>query len=138
MAKIKKSLNCDFDTYAWTDSMIAFAWITGDSHRWETFVANRTTKIHEDIPVDKWRHVGTKENLADMASRGMDAITLKNCTLWWQWPEWLQKTNISTGSPNFETTEGLKKAVTLHITRDGIRTIMTWLPDFHHRRNSRG
>lgn len=118
MARIKKSLGCEFETYAWTDSMIALAWITGDSHRWETFVANRTTMIQEDIPSDKWRHVGTKENPADMASRGMDATTLKDCALWWRGPEWLHQPDISTSIPNFETTEGLKKAVTLHTIQD--------------------
>lgn len=118
MTKIKKALRMDFETVAWTDSMIALAWITGDSHRWETFVANRTTTIQEDIPRDKWRHVGTKDNPADVASRGVDAITLKDCTIWWQGPEWLQKANIETKTTKFETTEGLRKTTSLHTTLD--------------------
>jgi len=35
------------ETYAWTDSTTALAWIQSSPHRWATFVANRTSQIQD-------------------------------------------------------------------------------------------
>ncbi|XP_037868491.1 uncharacterized protein LOC119628814 [Bombyx mori] len=35
--------------YAWTDSSIVLAWLSGDPHRWKTFVANRVVEIVENV-----------------------------------------------------------------------------------------
>ncbi|GFT06015.1 integrase catalytic domain-containing protein [Trichonephila clavipes] len=37
-----------------------------------------------------WRHVPSKENPADIASRGIDPKCLPDCKLWWQGPPWLR------------------------------------------------
>ncbi|XP_068143648.1 uncharacterized protein [Drosophila tropicalis] len=52
-------------------------------------VTNRTAEILETIPRSAWRHVSTKENPADCASRGMLASDLINFDLWWKGPSWL-------------------------------------------------
>ena len=70
--------------YGWLDSTVALHWIRGEG-RYRQFVANRVSKINQH-PEISWRHVPTKENPADIASRGGH---LSNKSLWWNGPEWL-------------------------------------------------
>ncbi|GFU81632.1 uncharacterized protein TNCV_4927631 [Trichonephila clavipes] len=44
----------------------------------------------EVLPTKHWRHVPSKENPADIASRGIDPKCLPDCKLWWQGPPWLR------------------------------------------------
>ncbi|GFT94671.1 uncharacterized protein TNCV_1990921 [Trichonephila clavipes] len=75
-----------FDVFAWTDSKIVLSWLSGHPRKWKTFVANRTSEIMEVLPTKHWRHVPSKENPADIASRGIDPKCLPDCKLWWQGP----------------------------------------------------
>ncbi|GFX27788.1 integrase catalytic domain-containing protein [Trichonephila clavipes] len=79
-----------FDVFAWTDSRIVLSWLSGHPRKWKTFVANRTSEIMEVLPTKHWRHVPSKENPADIASRGIDPKCLPDCKLWWQGPPWLR------------------------------------------------
>ena len=73
----------------WTDSTCVLNWIKSTKPL-PTFVENRLKEIkkHEDI---QFRYVNTKENPADMASRGKTLRDLRNDELWWHGPNWLQK-----------------------------------------------
>lgn len=75
----------------WTDSMVVLAWLRSPATRWKTFVANRVNHIQESTNVDAWNHVKSKENPADLVSRGMDANLLRDSRLWWHGPDWLQQ-----------------------------------------------
>ncbi|GFW79874.1 integrase catalytic domain-containing protein [Trichonephila clavipes] len=66
------------------------SWLSGHPRQWKTFVANRTSEIIEVLPTKHWRHVPSKENPADIASRGIDPKCLPDCKLWWQVPPWLR------------------------------------------------
>ncbi|GFU21048.1 integrase catalytic domain-containing protein [Trichonephila clavipes] len=44
----------------------------------------------EVLSTKHWRHVPSKENPADIASRGIDPKCLPDCKLWWQGPPWLR------------------------------------------------
>ncbi|GFT56543.1 integrase catalytic domain-containing protein [Trichonephila clavipes] len=79
-----------FDVFAWTDSKIVLSWLSGHPRQWKTFVANRTSEIIEVLSTKHWRHVPSKENPADIASRGIDPKCLPDCKLWWQGPPWLR------------------------------------------------
>ncbi|GFU14014.1 integrase catalytic domain-containing protein, partial [Trichonephila clavipes] len=79
-----------FDVFAWTDSKIVLSCLSGHPRQWKTFVANRTSEIIEVLPTKHWRHVPSKENPADIASRGIDPKCLPDCKLWWQGPPWLR------------------------------------------------
>ena len=68
--------------YAWLDSTVALHWILGNG-QYKQFVANRVNKIHQR-PEIEWRHVPTRDNPADLASRGGGTTKL-----WWNGPEWL-------------------------------------------------
>ena len=71
--------------YGWLDSMVALYWIKGRGN-YKQFVANRVKLIKEKSYIT-WKHVGTKENPADIGSRGCQADQLS--TKWLEGPEWL-------------------------------------------------
>ena len=63
---------------------MALHWING-SGEYKLLAANRAMKIQEHSGIN-WRHVPTKENLADLGSRGGQVDDSK---LWQQGTEWL-------------------------------------------------
>lgn len=75
--------------YAYTDSAIVLAWLSSEPRKWSTYVANRTSEILDIIPRTYWHHVPSKENAADIASRGVLPSSLVNLDLWWHGPQWL-------------------------------------------------
>ncbi|GFX96809.1 uncharacterized protein TNCV_1648441 [Trichonephila clavipes] len=94
-----------FDVFAWTDSKIVLSWLSGHPRKWKTFVANRTSEIMEVLPTKHWRHVPSKENPADIASRGIDPKCLPDCKLWWQGPPWLRLETSSWPKAEFSCDE---------------------------------
>uniref|UniRef100_A0A1B0DH03 Peptidase aspartic putative domain-containing protein n=1 Tax=Phlebotomus papatasi TaxID=29031 RepID=A0A1B0DH03_PHLPP len=88
------------EIHAFTDSMIVLCWINAESRRWQTFVANRVSEIQNTIPATNWHHVTSKENPADLASRGVSAADLTQDSLWWNGPSWITSSEL-----NFEATE---------------------------------
>lgn len=84
-------LNVNINQYfLWTDSTVVINWITQHPSRWKTFVANRVSEIQTLTEPSKWFHVKSNDNPADIISRGMLPSEIKNCTLWWQGPNWLK------------------------------------------------
>ncbi|XP_075159311.1 uncharacterized protein LOC142232399 [Haematobia irritans] len=79
-----------YTLFLWSDSMIVLSWLKKPSHSWTTFVANRVAIIHEKVG-NIWGHVGTSENPADLATRGLTPFELKGSDLWWNGPSWLRK-----------------------------------------------
>jgi hypothetical protein len=82
--------NYNYDIFAWTDSKVVLSWLSAHPCKWKTFVANRTSQIIDVLPTKHWRHVPSKENPADIASRGIDPKFLSKCNIWWTGPSWLQ------------------------------------------------
>lgn len=80
--------------YAYTDSTIVLAWIQSQPIRWQTFVANRITEIQTRLDNDRWNHVTSAENPADIASRGIEPAELQDNILWWRGPEWMKSPEI--------------------------------------------
>ena len=76
--------------YFWTDSTIVISWITSPSTKWKTFVAHRVSEIQEKTSYTEWQHIGTKENPADIISRGCCPLKLAKNALWWSGPQWLE------------------------------------------------
>ena len=90
MATTRQTLDIPIkDTWAYTDSTIVLAWLDGQSKRYCIYSAHRIASTVALIPTACWRHVPTKQNPADAASRGVTATDLKNHTLWWNGPSWL-------------------------------------------------
>ncbi|XP_059051290.1 uncharacterized protein LOC131846089 [Achroia grisella] len=120
--------------YAWTDSTIVLSWLRGDPSRWQTFVRNRVVTILDNIG-NKWFHVQSSDNPADVASRGMLLPELKNFELWWQGPEWLkeiERYNIKLNKSNNFTTELEKREnkVNIHIQTTDEGELEMWTRHF--------
>ncbi|KAL7291717.1 hypothetical protein TKK_0014506 [Trichogramma kaykai] len=75
--------------YCWTDSQIVLAWLRAPPSTWKAFVANRVSGIHTSLPNASWGHVASKQNPADLASRGCTPHQLKINHLWWKGPSWI-------------------------------------------------
>lgn len=112
------------EIHAYSDSTIVLTWLSAHPARWKTFVANRVTQIHDNLPDAQWHHVSGKENPADCASRGTTAQDLIANSTWWHGPPWLQSTIDQGNVPSTEEEERLikqeerKSTVTMSIQID--------------------
>ena len=71
---MRKELQLPIDaSYFWTDSTTVLKYINNEDKRFHTFVANRVAVLHNGSDPSQWRHVETKVNPADDASRGLTA-----------------------------------------------------------------
>ncbi|KAL0830739.1 hypothetical protein ABMA28_002867 [Loxostege sticticalis] len=77
--------------FLWSDAAIVLSWLRSHSSRWTTFVANRVSHIQEITPPECWHHVSSKDNPADICSRGLFPSEILNNCLWWAGPDWLSK-----------------------------------------------
>ncbi|XP_043461792.1 uncharacterized protein LOC122506254 [Leptopilina heterotoma] len=75
--------------FYWSDSQIVLSWLQGHPSRWKPFVANRVSEIHSLSENSQWKHVPSKDNPADCATRGYSVKDLLNSSLWWNGPCWL-------------------------------------------------
>ncbi|GFY02626.1 integrase catalytic domain-containing protein [Trichonephila clavipes] len=75
--------------YLWSDSTIVLAWIQKEPNLLKTFVANRVATIQHLINAEQWHHVSSKQNPADLISRGLDPSSLLNNSLWWNGRQFL-------------------------------------------------
>ena len=81
-----------FESYYWSDSKIALAYIMNDSKKFSLFVANRLTDIHKLSATADWHFVSTEDNPADLGTRGriMTHEELSG-SLWFSGPSWLSE-----------------------------------------------
>ncbi|XP_063989071.1 uncharacterized protein LOC135168622 [Diachasmimorpha longicaudata] len=77
--------------FLWSDSSITLQWINMQPYLLNTFVANRVAEIREITSTISWRHVPTRDNTADILSRGLSPIDLVKHETWQTGPTWLQK-----------------------------------------------
>ncbi|XP_018392386.1 PREDICTED: uncharacterized protein LOC108771566 [Cyphomyrmex costatus] len=88
---VRNSLNLrDTPIRLWTDSSVAFYWISSHPAKLKDYVRNRVSSIQEILPSATWRFVPGRENPADCASRGLSPSEIKQHSLWWSGPPWLR------------------------------------------------
>ncbi|KAJ8912490.1 hypothetical protein NQ315_014590 [Exocentrus adspersus] len=93
--KVKNAINIKIDKiFLWSDSTIALSWIRGSPSRWKTFVANRVGEIQRLTKIENWNHVSSRENPADLISRGTTILELKDNDFWWTGPKWLTQEHL--------------------------------------------
>lgn len=80
----------DVEYTLWTDSSISLHWIRKEPCEMRIYVANRVASIQQKTDVRRWRHVDTRSNPADLASRGLSAAKLVNNEFWLHGPSWLR------------------------------------------------
>ncbi|XP_052751692.1 uncharacterized protein LOC113513303 [Galleria mellonella] len=78
------------NVYLFTDSKIVLSWLNTDIFNLQAYVANRVKVITEKTVQFQWNYVNTKENPADLISRGIDPKELPSCSLWWDGPDFLK------------------------------------------------
>ena len=83
--------------YFFSDSEITLYRLKKPSETYKVWVANRLKTIQESTKVEDWKKVKTKENPADISSRGADLSELMNSELFFHGPKWLTDPN-----PQFE------------------------------------
>ena len=77
------------ETYFWSDSMTSLQYIKNETRRFQTFVANRVSEIHETTSPEQWHHIPGVMNPADEGSRGVSAEYFQSDCRWWTGPEFL-------------------------------------------------
>lgn len=87
---VKQSLNVETTPFLWCDSQIVLHWIRTSANLLNVFIGNRVSEIQRLTNVNTWHYINTKDNPADLASRGIQANILLNCELWWSGPSWLR------------------------------------------------
>lgn len=91
--KVNNAFKCRFEkTFFWCDSMVVLTWIKSQQPtKYNCFVKNRVTEINSVTNTEDWHWISTKENPADLLSRGLPADKIAGSALWWEGPSWLSK-----------------------------------------------
>ncbi|KAJ0169222.1 hypothetical protein K1T71_015282 [Dendrolimus kikuchii] len=93
--KVQNSLTIPIGRcYFWSDSTIVLGWLSMPSNRLKHFVRNRVNEIQDTTHDQTWSYVPSKDNPADLVSRGAQADHLSSSTLWWSGPTFLQHKEI--------------------------------------------
>ncbi|XP_076287403.1 uncharacterized protein LOC143212445 [Lasioglossum baleicum] len=120
LSHTRRELRISIDEmHLWSDSTVALAWLRGEPSRWTTYVANRVSEFQTTVPDIRLHHVGTKDNPADCASRGVTSAHLLDHPLWWHGPGWLTSPSSTWDDalPALTTTEEEKSsAASFHAT----------------------
>ena len=82
-------------SHLWSDSTDVLQWLKSHPSRWKQFVAHRCAKIHDLMPDANWHYVKSKENPADIMSRGCSPKELIESKLWWHGPDWLSESKVA-------------------------------------------
>lgn len=104
LTKLLKSVQCSMEWenipyFLYTDSKISIQWMHKEPIDLKTFVGNRVAFIRERVEISAWSHVRTKENPADLVSRGLMPDELAGNDLWWKGPKWLIQSKKNWPSP---------------------------------------
>ena len=81
------------ENFFWTDSNVVLGYINNDEKRFHVFVANRIRQIKDHSSPAQWRHVNSKDNPADIASRGASVLQLMESD-WFEGPKFLRNAEL--------------------------------------------
>ncbi|XP_028969039.1 uncharacterized protein LOC100907922 [Galendromus occidentalis] len=86
------NLDIEFSSVCYyTDSRITYHWATSVRPGvWKPFANNRVLEIQKHSNPDQWFFVQGTSNVSDLATRGISAESLINCSDWWFGPSWLR------------------------------------------------
>ncbi|XP_058828323.1 uncharacterized protein LOC131688174 [Topomyia yanbarensis] len=76
-------------SFFWSDSMVTLQWLKSPPNTWKTYIANRVSAIQTATHGAQWKHVASKQNPADLVSRGLETSELLNSAVWKHGPAWL-------------------------------------------------
>lgn len=88
--KVKESLTIPVSRCVfWCDSTIVLSWLSAPSTQLKPFVRHRVNEIQETTLGSEWNYVPTRDNPADLVSRGVKADHISDSSLWWAGPSFL-------------------------------------------------
>ena len=128
MAKVTESLSERLslgDPRCFTDSQVTLFWIRGIEKDWKPFVQNRVKEIWKLVSADHWDHCPSKENPADLPSRGLTPGELATNQLWKHGPEWLRNPKLSCVTTSLETVPESCLAELKAPPKVGVHSLMT-------------
>ena len=115
----------------WSDSQIVLSWLRSEKHL-PVFVKNRVSEIQAS-QFNQHKYCPTKQNPADLLTRGISSDALNSSHLWWHGPPWLKDGDWPI-SPVYdskidndeesETTENVHVANTSPVSCDGIGAVI--------------
>ncbi|CAG2195786.1 unnamed protein product [Mytilus edulis] len=117
---VKSELNISIEEMClWSDSQCVLKWISTKKEL-NVFVKNRIseTKAHKNV---KFMYVNTMENPADVATRGTTASKLKNDSIWWHGPKWLNYDTQNWKNDSFGDNSSVEKMYQSEIKREKSR-----------------
>uniref|UniRef100_A0A8D8TBX7 Peptidase aspartic putative domain-containing protein n=1 Tax=Cacopsylla melanoneura TaxID=428564 RepID=A0A8D8TBX7_9HEMI len=76
-------------SFCFTDSSVTLCWAHSSPHLFNVFVANRISKIQQNIDISNLFHIAGVDNPADVLSRGLLPEQLVECKLYLSGPSWL-------------------------------------------------
>ncbi|XP_049301625.1 uncharacterized protein LOC125775149 [Anopheles funestus] len=132
--KVVNAIDCQLNRVClWTDSQIVECWIRRSPEQLQMYVANRVREIQTLTHGYVWRYISTKENPADIISRGEIPKRLLQNNLWWSGPDFL-KDSSEEGMPvvSYEEVDipELTIGTTLTATR-GVKLDFSSISDFN-------
>ncbi|XP_068684466.1 uncharacterized protein [Montipora foliosa] len=76
------------ETVIFTDSAIVLAWVRGKIRRYKPFVSRRIGEIQSQTDPGQWKHIPSRDNVADDVSRGIVVTELSG--RWQSGPDFLR------------------------------------------------
>lgn len=78
IVEVKRTMKFqDLESVLWTDSTATLYWIRNEPANLKAYVANRVASIQKNTDQICWSHVNTRDNPADLLSRGMKPSELQ-------------------------------------------------------------
>lgn len=94
LQKVIPAMQMEFrEVSLWSDSTIVLAWLKKPLEQLQTFVRNRVAEICSNTADYQWKYVSSKNNPADIVSRGQLPEALCQNRLWQHGPEFLACSN---------------------------------------------
>ncbi|XP_053691610.1 uncharacterized protein LOC128740123 [Sabethes cyaneus] len=93
-------------TYFWSDSTTVISWIRSDTRRYRQYVAFRVNETLSLSKVEEWQWLGTRNNVADEATKWGKGPSCKPDSRWMQGPAFLYKTKSEWPNSKGEELEG--------------------------------
>ena len=92
----------------YTDSKVVLGYLQNNSRAFTKYITSRVTYILAYTSVNQWKYVNTKENPADIATRGLSPSQLKE-SIWFTGPQFLHSQLFKTPQPETYTKFCLRK-----------------------------
>ncbi|XP_058456721.1 uncharacterized protein LOC131434092 [Malaya genurostris] len=103
------------DVILWSDSQVVLAWLQKPLPSLELFVQNRVMEIMKNTQGCTWNYIRSKQNPADIISRGQLPLALSTNELWWNAPKFLSKADYKLEIPDDIPDEDLPELRKVHL-----------------------